>query len=72
MQMGQELTLEQRLDRLETSIARICWELDCIAHAVKALLEANKRQHEAEKFIEDFYSGRGLEKNDDEPPPTRP
>lgn len=78
MQLGQEFTVEQRLERIELTNRRICWELDCIAHAVKLLLEANHCKKEAAEFIDRFYRERSsmtdvpVSERETEPPPTHP
>lgn len=73
MQIVPELTIEQRLERIELSNKRICWELDCIAHAVKLLLEANKCKTEAAEFIDRFYRERTpISERETDPPPTHP
>ncbi len=50
----QEMTTEQRLDRLERTLRRICAELDICFRAQQALLSALHQQETARKLGEEF------------------
>lgn len=54
MAQREEMTTEQRLDRIEYQLRRICAELDICFRAQQALLAALHQQETARKLGEEF------------------
>lgn len=54
MAQKEEMTTEQRLDRIERTMRRICAELDICFRAQQALLAALHQQETARKLGEEF------------------
>lgn len=68
----QAMLVEQRLDRIERTLNRMCAELDILARGVAKLLEANQSQREGEQLLEDFEALRDERDTEASERPTMP
>lgn len=72
MDLVQRLGIEDRLDALERTQRRICFELDVLARGVAKLLEANQCKKEAERLLQDFEDLRSERDLEASERPTMP
>lgn len=67
-----ELTTEERLDRIERTLSRMCAELDILARGVAKLLEASQSHREGQKLLDEFEALREERASEASERPTLP